>query len=202
MLALVGVDAATYAATGDSLLLGRVNEADGLTTLRNTGTGATLRLVSSGPNRPNLDLSSAARIYNMNADLLDGMDASQLVHGGGEVRQGANDVQLDTSQTVITTPDPGLTVDYRCPQDLAANGTLVLTNQSSGTVNTFSDNGTSNPYYQPLGWSDELPNPTAPAGEHITLHVQGLGPRIVTFEVYSVHRSGDCHAQAQAVVTR
>ena len=40
------------------------------------------------------------------------------------------------------------------------------------------------------------------AGEHITLHVQGLGPRIVTFEVYSVHRSGDYHVQARAVVTR
>ena len=91
VLASVGIDAATYAATGDSLVLGRTNEADMPTTVRNTGTGPTLRLVSSDPATPNLYVSSRAKINKLNADLLDGVSSSAFMHGTGEVLSGTVD---------------------------------------------------------------------------------------------------------------
>ena len=47
-LLVTGFDAATYASTGQSLILGHVNKAGQTTTVENTGKGAALKLVTKG----------------------------------------------------------------------------------------------------------------------------------------------------------
>ena len=66
-LLVVGVDYATFAATGDSLILGRANSADRTTTLTTKGSGPALSL-QSRPGRPSLRVSSQAKVGSLNAD--------------------------------------------------------------------------------------------------------------------------------------
>jgi hypothetical protein len=51
-LLVVGFDYTTYAVTGESLLLGRANHADHVTTLSRHGSGPALSLKSSGHKAP------------------------------------------------------------------------------------------------------------------------------------------------------
>lgn len=78
-LAVVGLDAATYAGTGDSLVVGRLNTANRTTHLTSTGGGPALSLHAKGE-RAALAVDSKAKIARLNADLVDGKDATALQH--------------------------------------------------------------------------------------------------------------------------
>ena len=138
------------------------------------------------------------------SDKLDGLDSTQFVQGKGQALHGARAVPQNSGGyfTVLTTQTPNLLVGYTCPADLTANGWLVFINQSSETMNVFSDNGSTNPNdYRQLapngGRVDQL---AAASGEHVTFQVQGTN--VATIEVFTVHRTNDCHTQAQALITR
>ena len=72
-----GADLASYAATGQPLTLGHSNSANRTTGLTNTGRGPALNL-KSRTNSPSLQLNSTKRVKHLNADLLDGLDSSQV----------------------------------------------------------------------------------------------------------------------------
>lgn len=86
LLALVvALGDATYAAGGPSLLLGHANTAHKTTKLTSKGKGAALSLKSkSGPaaafrggsGQPPFTVDSSTKVTGLNADLLDGLDAS------------------------------------------------------------------------------------------------------------------------------
>lgn len=76
-LLVLGFDYATFAATGDSLLLGRANSAGKTTTLQNTGSGPALSLKNKA-SAPPLVVSSSKRVVRLNADQLDGLDSTAL----------------------------------------------------------------------------------------------------------------------------
>jgi hypothetical protein len=72
-----GVDLASYATTGDSLVLGHSNKADKTTKLTNTGKkGPALALKAK--KGPALAVNSTDLVSKLNADLLDGKDSSTL----------------------------------------------------------------------------------------------------------------------------
>lgn len=75
---VMGVDYVTFAATGDSLILGRTNASQHATTLDVSGPGPALVLGSRGNTKPSLRVSSDAKVRRLNADRLDGLQASQL----------------------------------------------------------------------------------------------------------------------------
>ena len=78
-LLVLGTDYVTFAATGDSLLLGKSNTAAQTTTVTNTGAGAVLTLKSThASSRPPLKVNSAVKVAKLNADLVDGKGAAQL----------------------------------------------------------------------------------------------------------------------------
>lgn len=77
-LLVVGVDYTTYAATGDSLILGKTNTTQKPTQLVRRAAGPALFLKSSGNAKPSLRVSSTARVPRLNADRLDGLDSSRL----------------------------------------------------------------------------------------------------------------------------
>lgn len=75
---VVGGVGVTVAATGGTFLLGTSNSANRTTSLSNTGQGAALKLKTSSAGTPNLAVSNKARIPNLNADLLDGVNGAAL----------------------------------------------------------------------------------------------------------------------------
>ena len=74
---VVGTDAVTYAATGQSLILGKANKAGATTKVNNTGRGPVLDLVG-GKLYPPLKVNSSRLVSNLNADKLDGKHAADL----------------------------------------------------------------------------------------------------------------------------
>jgi len=132
-LLVVGFDYTTYAVTGSSLMLGRTNHADGLTTVSRTGGGPALSLRSAGRGAPSLRVSSSARVPRLNADLLDGMHAAALstrvtsyragrrgdvvAGGAGLWRVNAAPGAYQVSFKAFVIPDavaPGTTIDVIC----------------------------------------------------------------------------------------
>ena len=109
---VAGADYATYAATGDSVILGRTNHASGSTEIVKRGTGPALRAEHGGTAGPSFAVSSAAKVPNLNADRLDGRTAADLATNvvtysagarGDELPGGA----LDVAAAGETGPLPG-----------------------------------------------------------------------------------------------
>jgi hypothetical protein len=226
MLALVvGLASVAFAANGDPWLLGRSNVATSITSLAGAVgvDGPMLRITNNnaGTNDTALDLrvqageapmkvNSDKMVTNLNADKIDGKEASEFVQGNGRVMDGAAALCPGCSSSVILhNQSPFIDIEYECPSDLTSNGTLVIYAFGTETLNMFSDNGLADPNaYRRLipGVDDEgnpepaeYSQPAAANGEHITFQVQGAG--MATIEVFSVHRSGDCHVQAQGLFT-
>lgn len=76
-LLVMGVDAATYAATGNSLVLGHINTANQSTTVKNTGAGPALKIISR-PAAPPLAVSSTKKVAKLNVDRVDNLNGAQL----------------------------------------------------------------------------------------------------------------------------
>src|SRR2546423_1225663 len=73
------------AATGGALTLGHANSAGKTTSLKNTGSGATLALVAGRSGQAPLAVSSnAGKAKNLNADKLDGFDSSAFARTAGK----------------------------------------------------------------------------------------------------------------------
>jgi len=78
-LLVLGTDYLSFAATGGSFILGHVNKAGQPSSLTNTGSGPALKLNTSHPGTtPALAVNSHIKVANLNADLLDGKNASAL----------------------------------------------------------------------------------------------------------------------------
>lgn len=141
-----------------------------------------------------------------NADTLDGLDSGAFVQGPGAVYRGAVAIPAGNgfNQVFLATADPAIELGYNCPATLSQNGTLAISNLTTDVVNVFSDNGSTNPTYFQLTAGLRFDQDAAALGEHITFQVQTGGPKIMTIEVFSVHRaaSGDCHVQALATLHR
>jgi hypothetical protein len=76
LVLLTALDYAASAATGRSMVLGHWNQADHKTVLKNTKQGVALDLRTK--NGPVLKVNNSKRIKKLNADRVDGLNASQL----------------------------------------------------------------------------------------------------------------------------
>jgi hypothetical protein len=102
VLLFAATDAATYAATGSSLVLGKINQANAVTTIQNTGTGNALRLLTKSTATAPLVVNGKGKVTNLYADRSASSDnASKL---GGltvtQVRSGVDAAKLG-GQTII-----------------------------------------------------------------------------------------------------
>lgn len=230
----VALGGAGMAATGGTFILGKSNTADATSYLSapvsgkaaldlanlNTATGSTaLRLHVASGHAP-LYVNSNRRVPSLNSDLLDGLDSTDFlpatasagfVKGPGAVYQNAVDLPVGSgwSNLILDTSNPKIGLQYYCPSDLASNGTVAVLNrtylETSETVNLFADTGSADPGYTSLASGNAHTEVAAPNGDHLTFQVQASGPKVLTFEVYSVHRPGrvsaHCHVQVQAILT-
>jgi hypothetical protein len=69
-------DYLAFAATGDSLLLGKVNHSRAVTTIDRTTNGAALKLSTNNPGAAPLVTNGHGRVANLNADQVDGKHAA------------------------------------------------------------------------------------------------------------------------------
>jgi hypothetical protein len=97
---------------GDPLLLSRVNQVGPMTVLKTNGG---LRILAKNPKRPPLmvytpdsmpplDVSSTAKVENLNVDLLDGMDSTAFVRGTDLLAAyagGEQNLEITTTPTVV-----------------------------------------------------------------------------------------------------
>jgi hypothetical protein len=83
-----GANLATYAATGQPLILGHANSAGTTTSLKNLGRGPALSLNSSKHSSP-LTVNSAKLVKHLNADKLGGKSANQINPAVTEYRIGS-----------------------------------------------------------------------------------------------------------------
>ena len=67
-LMFMATDAVTYAATGSSLVLGRLNQANATTTIQNTGTTPALKLVTKSAATAPLVVNGKGKVTNLYAD--------------------------------------------------------------------------------------------------------------------------------------
>jgi hypothetical protein len=81
MLCIVGINLAAYSATGDGFLLGKKNKADKVTKLIKKGDGSALSLKTDSSSPP-LKVTSDEKVTNFNADLIDGLDSTDLKSQG------------------------------------------------------------------------------------------------------------------------
>lgn len=77
LVLVLGANVAAYAANGRPLLLGQDNSETRPATVKNTGTGPALDLVTK-PGAPPLAVSSKKVVKRLNADAVDGLDAADL----------------------------------------------------------------------------------------------------------------------------
>ena len=105
-MVVVGTDAVTYAATGNSLILGKINKSGTATTVVNTGRGPVLDL-QGGKLYPPLKVNSRKKVANLNADLLDGKDSKDLVPGVTRLGIGSGDITTATPRFYTAKIAPG-----------------------------------------------------------------------------------------------
>jgi hypothetical protein len=75
---VVGIDAVSYAATGKALILGHTNTANRTTTVRNTGNGAALSLITKKSTFAPFTTNATGQVPNLNASKVDGVTANQI----------------------------------------------------------------------------------------------------------------------------
>jgi len=130
-MVVVGTDAITYAATGHSLILGKINKAGTTTSVVNTGRGPVLNLVGGKPYPP-IKVNSNKRVANFNADLIDGLDSKQLVPGVTRLSIGTGDLNLTDGTFFKVALAPGW-------YQFSLNGLLNSSTDTDGWVCLMGD---------------------------------------------------------------
>jgi hypothetical protein len=107
-LLVVAVDGATYAAAGDSLLLGRVNKADHATTIERTDRGPALRLDTRSSKDAPLRTNGTGKVVHLNADRVDGMHGKALASHAVTFKAGKRGQTISPAGIWSTPVKPGL----------------------------------------------------------------------------------------------
>jgi hypothetical protein len=102
---VAGADLASYAATGQPLVLGHANSAVGTTSLKNVGRGPALSL-NSIRSSPPLVVNSKKMVKHLNANMVGGKTAAQLSPQMTRVRIGTNGGTLSNGQHFVTFKAP------------------------------------------------------------------------------------------------
>ena len=113
-LLVLGMDYATLATTGDSLILGRTNRSDAPTVLTNTDDGPALRLKTAGRGSAALAVNGDSKVHRLNADELDGRTATDLASRAVAFRAGQRgDVIAGTRMWRISVPVGSYQVSFK-----------------------------------------------------------------------------------------
>jgi hypothetical protein len=101
-----GADLASYAATGNPLILGHANSAGGTTSLKNTGRGPALSL-NSIKSAPPLVVNSSQLVKHLNADTVHGVPASVVAPRNYQITLDKAGKTFANTRVVTSTVPPG-----------------------------------------------------------------------------------------------
>jgi hypothetical protein len=107
---VVGANLASYAATGNALILGHANKAGTTTALKNTGRGPALSL-NSIKSAPPITLNSSKMVKHLNANMVGGMTAKTL-NGYDLYKLGTPGGTISTDPHIFTIKPPTGYVHY------------------------------------------------------------------------------------------
>jgi len=227
----IALGGAGYSATGGTFVLGRLNSAGSQSTLSASvpkkalqitnakrSAGATALGLKVAAGHAPFTVNSGAKVVNLNADrldgidsasfvmlgtkvgdsdTLDGIDSSGFIHGGGVADGQA--VDLAPNAVGFLGPEIGglVRMRYSCPAAIGGNGVFRIINSSTSLANLFVDSGGVNPDFVQLGSGGFIDYPAAAAGDSFHVQIQGA-PGVVSVVAATVHRgaTNDCHAQA------
>lgn len=139
------------------------------------------------------------------AELLDGLDSTELVRGNGETISTAATFEPGAVDFFLVLPDTtgsgsGLIFTYSCPAvPTAEDGTITIFSLSLEAMNLFWESGETNPTYVEL--TDSAVLSTAAAGDSYELDIQAPTMGVISLDLSTVHRAGDCYVQAQGLRT-
>lgn len=122
-LLVVGFDVATYAATGDSLIIGKSNTAGKATKLKRTTGGPVLQLKAK-KNSPPLAVNSKVRVTNLNADMVDGLSSGDLATSTVTMNLGLAAPNNDPMWN-LSLPDGTYLVDWQAYFDLVSEDDVL-----------------------------------------------------------------------------
>ena len=106
-LLAVGVDALSVAATGNGVVLGHVNSANKTTTIKNTGSGAPLNLVTKKSTQAPFTTNAKGLVKNLNAATVGGLTAPQIGAKSAWISPSGG-VTVSTGGFTVTHPVTGL----------------------------------------------------------------------------------------------
>ena len=132
---VVGIDCAGYAATGHSLLLGKANRANKQTTITRTTSGPVLSLKGGSSADAPLAVTGTGLVTNLNADKLDGLDASAFARAGSAQEKAylvEKTITVPTSDVTFSLPVPDGT--YEVSYSAAVAGSPAGTTLECGVT--------------------------------------------------------------------
>jgi hypothetical protein len=126
---VVGFDAATYAATGSSLLMGRINTANKTTVVKNTGVGPAMTLLTKRSASAPFKTNARGKVTNLNADKVDGLEAAAIIAAGRQATTlgGSSKAQILTAAKTTTS------TTYRSVGGRSDDTTYQLPSVAAGT---------------------------------------------------------------------
>jgi hypothetical protein len=161
--------------------------------------------VDSG--RPPLKTNSATRVPNLNADLLDGVDSSALLQGGGQLQTVRLVVPPSGAKTFGHPDLPAFTIYVGCPADPSTNGAIQFTNRRTASADMFVEraDGSTSEATGPSGFG--VNDVDDPSGNMVTFDASWPDGHGATVWVTSYHRWNEadaskngCYAYVMAVV--
>lgn len=128
---VVGIDAISYAANGQSLILGKSNKASKVTEVKRTKSGPALKLTTKKPSNPPFQTNGTGKVVNLNADKVDGIDGTALNSKASAALAAGNDVK---ALRFKDTSNRGGNVTYNI--GAIPKGTYSVTFNASVLLNT------------------------------------------------------------------
>jgi hypothetical protein len=198
---MVGVATTAFGANGDFFKVGRSNVASAVSVLTKRGAGPALSL-KVGSGAP-LAVNSTARVTNLNADRLDGLDSTRVIEARGDVNGNSANFSgiLEHSEgasflntgfhTVVAhaTEGPPVDVLLSCPGQMSA-GTLRIINNTTefgDSQRVWVDDGSANPSFNTLGQNQSIDKTVSFSGDHFTIQVASVfnTNRMATMELFT-----------------
>jgi hypothetical protein len=211
-------------ATTSTFMLGATNSPDALTAVTaqnkdghgglngpmikltnpSTGSSATALGLTAGSGRPPFTTNSNARVPNLNADLLDGVDSSSFMKGGGQFFTGkVQVVPGDLNVALIHhLATPAFTTDVYCDDDPTFGGGISFDVTGSADMVMEGPGASSNSNPGGSGMGGSMPN-----GSSVRIGAGWTNGHMVTMWVTLLTRSGSadprddgCYFELQGVV--
>ena len=173
------------------------------------GGSATALGLNVAAGRPPLTVNSTAKVTNLNADRVDGIDSTGLIRGQGKTYVHAVALtRLNFSHTYVPPPvAPGFfNVELRCPETGASPEFVHIHNLAGSPVNFFLRNDIfQDTEYGSLASGSDLGYAADSDGDLTTLTVNGLpggAQTTATVTVATRLNVDTCYLQIQALVTQ